>query len=413
MATSTQDMVRPGECVDLYYYDGETSKKQCFPTTQNTKFVQQFQSLSAGSSVFTIPPNQGIQDVVVEFKYNSPGAGTIAIPRGWGYALIKQVSFRYGGSSQYFLTGDQILQNALRKQPNRSAVNDLLTLGGEYYDQATVPTIQNATLTASVVLTLPHNMPSGVGKSHPLPTDLLTQQVQITVELNDPASIFTTVGGGAAAPSLSNAQFVVQQVLFNNMGDALARRVDMAVNAYAFPCEFVQQKQTITGAIPNNTSPAEIVLTGFRSGEVKSLQVWLSRTSDMAAGNQSPFLWYLPASIQMTYAGDVYARYELGSSPLWNLINGNKVPAVDTLDVATPPAGAPSEFLSQWVELPFAQTNVDEDSHYTLIHGKPITNGIINLTITPPFAAADWVVNVSYVYNATLLFSQGTADYVF
>jgi hypothetical protein len=118
MNTSTQDMVRPGECVDLYYYDAETNVKQCFPTTQNTKFVQAFQNPTGGSSVFTIPPNQGIQDIVLSFQFANPGAGAIAIPRGWGYALIKQVSFRYGGSSQYFLTGDQILQNALRAQPN-------------------------------------------------------------------------------------------------------------------------------------------------------------------------------------------------------------------------------------------------------------------------------------------------------
>jgi ABC-type branched-subunit amino acid transport system permease subunit len=42
-------MVRPGECVDLYYYDAETSKKQCFPTTQNTKYVQQFANLTGGT----------------------------------------------------------------------------------------------------------------------------------------------------------------------------------------------------------------------------------------------------------------------------------------------------------------------------------------------------------------------------
>ena len=413
MATSTQDMVRPGECVDLYYYDGETSKKQCFPTTQNTKFVQQFQNLTGGSSVFTSPPNQGIQDVVLEFSFNNPAAGVIAIPRGWGYALIKQVSFRYGGSSQYFLTGDQILQNALRAQPNRSAVNDLMTLGGQYYDQATNPTIQNATLNAAVVLTLPHNIPTGVGKAHPLPSDLLTQQIQITVEIYNPASIF--IGAAVAAPALAQAQFVVQQVLMNNMGDALARRVDMAQNAYAFPCEFVQQKQTITGQIANNLNPSSVVLTGFRSGEVKNLQVWLTRSSEDTPGaaNYSPFKWYLPSSIQMTYAGDVYARYDYSSSPLWNLINGNKSPAVDNLSVVVPPAGAPTAFTSLWVELPFAQTHEDEDAHHTLIHGKPITNGIVNLTIVPPSAQADWVVNVSYVYNSTLLFSQGTADYVF
>jgi len=418
MATSTQDMVRPGECVDLFYYDGETSKKQCFATTQNTKFRQSLQNLGGGSSVFTIPPNQGIQDVVVEMHIAGLGSATgLALPRGWGYALIKQVSFRYGGSSQYFLTGDQILQNALRRQPNRSACDDLLTLGGNFATSGTTPPL-TADQYASVVLTLPHNVPSGVGKAHPLPSDLLTQQIQITLELYPVASIFSVNNGAATPPSqLTDAYFVVQQVVMNNAGDTLARRVDMSVNAYSFPCEFVQQKQVIP--LTNTANSQSVVLTGFRSGEVKAIHCWLSRDGDnnlnASTGAKSPFVWYQPASVQMTYAGDIYARYDNFSAPLWNLINGNKAPAVDNLDITigAPPTASP--FLSVWTELPFAQTMVDEDSHYTLVHGKPITNGIVNLDITLPFTDAtdDWKLNVSYIYNSTLLFSQGTADYVF
>jgi hypothetical protein len=47
--------------------------------------------------------------------------------------------------------------------------------------------------------------------------------------------------------------------------------------------------------------------------------------------------------------------------------------------------------------------------------GKPITNGIINLTFNMPTglsAAADYKLHISYVYNAVLTFSQGTCDYV-
>lgn len=414
MATSTQDMVRPGECVDVYYYDSETSKKQCFPTTQNTKFVQAFQNLTGGSQVFTIPPNQGVQDIVVEMVIAGLGAQVgLALPRGWGYALIKQVSFRYGGSSQYFMTGDQLLQLALRRQPNRQAANDILTLGGNYASSATVPDL-SVNQYAAVVLTLPHSIPSGVAKQNPLPSDLLTQQIQITLELNPISSIFTTNAGGSAPPTqLSAGQFVLQQVLFNNMGDALARRVDMAVNAYSYPCEFVQQKQTI--ALQNTANPQEVVLTGFRSGEVKAIHCWLTRTTDSSTpgAGYNPFLWYLPLLIQMTYAGDVYARYENASSPLWNLINGNKSPVVDNLDITNGAPPTTTNFTSTWVELPFAQTYMEEDAHKMLIHGKPITNGIVNLTVQTPSAQADWVLNVSYIYNSTLLFSQGTADYVF
>lgn len=418
-STSTQEMVRPGESVDLYYYDGETHKKQAFPTTLNTKYIQQFNNLTGGSSVFTIPPQNGIQDVVVEFRFaglsqSAPAQASLALPRGWGYALIKQVSFRYGGSSQYFMSGDQLLQNALRAQSNRTSADDLLTLGGNYATGADLTADQIATC----VLTLPHNVPSGVGKAHPLPTDCLTQQVQITVELNPVAFVWSLASTGTGVPpsTLSFAQFAVQQVMLNNQGDALARRVDMAVNAYAFPCEFVQQKQTI--ALGNTANSQSVVLTGFRSGEVTSIQCWLSRTSESnpASGVKQPFNWYLPSAIQMTYAGDIYARFDNASSPLWNLINSNKSPAFDNVlvvDGGGGAIGAPTPSLSQWVMLPFAQTLVDEDAHYTLVHGKPITNGIVNLDLTTPTAQADWILNVSYVYNTTLLFSQGTADYVF
>jgi hypothetical protein len=430
-------MVRPGEPMDLYYYDGETSRKQAFPTTVNTKFVQNFQSLTGGSSTFTIPPSNGIQDIVCQFVVNVTNASAnVALPSGWGYALIKQVSFRYGGSSQYFLTGDQLLQLALMKQTTTTAMNDIVNLGGN-----SVLGVAAATnYFANVVLTLPHSTPSGVGKALPFPTDLLTQQVQVTVELYPVAAILTGSGIAAAAITLSSAQFCVQQVMLNNQADALARRVDMSVNAYAFPAQFVQQKQTINlgagtaGNVGQFQSQAGIpvTLTGFRSGEVKAIAIWLSLSDDFqpnTAGNitLAPFNWYLPTSAQMTYAGDIYARFDVASSTLWNLINDNKSPAVTTVayNAGTPPTAdainsAYNRGLTSWVILPFSQTFVDEDEHHVLVHGKPITNGIVNLIVSPPALAtavgtanSTWVLNVSYIYNTTLLMSQGSADFVF
>jgi hypothetical protein len=424
MATSVQDMVRPADCVDLYYYDGATSMKQCFATTQNTKYQQAFQTLGAGQVVFTIPPQNGIQDIVLNMGITVPAVNNCNLTGGWGYALIDQVSFRYGGSSQFFITGDQLLQQALRKQPNRSAANDLYNIGG---NGTTSSSGGAQSVEASVVLALPHSLPSGVGKAHPLPTDALTQQCQVTVILKSPTTVFWGASVASAPTLLSFGNFIVQQVMLNNQGDALARRVNMADNAYAFPCEFLQQKQTI--ALVNSATSQSVPLTGFRSGEVKSIQIWLTNTADTPANQATndPFFWYLPKAVEMLYAGDKYAVFSNGGgtgggsvAQLFNLINSNKISAFDNVSTGNAANGygtgsvpAATSYLAKWVELPFAQTFVDDDAHYMLVHGKPITNGIVNLNITTPTASGSWVLNVSYVYNATLLFSQGTADYVF
>lgn len=424
---SAQELSRVGECVDLYYYDAETSKKQCFGTTQNTKFVVEFNNKAGGSNVFTFPPQCGLQDIVVNMSFAALSSTDIsgrqlALPRGWGYALIERASFRYAGASQFFLSGQQLLQNALRCQTSRSSCDDLLTLGGNAAANTDLLNPQYA----SVVLRLPHNICSGVGKSHPLPTDLITQQVQVTLELKPVSSIWTNVAGTALPNnclSLASAQFQAQQVMLNNMGDSLSRRVDMSVNAYSFPCEFVQNVVSLDLPANTNVVPAQ-TLTGFRAGSVKSIQVWCQDKADVATNSSTgsttgynPFNWVAPASIEMLYAGDIYARFDSPSAgPLFNLVNGNKSPAFDNVTYSVN-AGAivQNNKLAQWLELPFAQTLVDEDSHYIYVAGKAITNGIINLqNITLPYAsAAGWTLFVSYVYSTNILISQGTMDWVF
>jgi len=437
MSDSVQSMIRPGEPLDLYYYSGETSKKAAFPVTVNTKYQQQLNNLSGGSSTFLFPPNNGIQDVVCSFTFAALGTtegdfDNLALPQAWGYALIKSVSWRYAGTSQFFLTGDQLFQNALRDQTSRSSCNDLANFGGNYAVGDNFLSPQSA----SVVLRLPHATASGVNKQLPFPTDCLTSQVQIIVELNNVGDIFTNASGAvlpANAQKLANGYFQIQQIMMNNQGDCLARRVDLSSKAYAFPCEFVQQKVVIAGSqlqfSPNgqNQPVNTVVLSGFRAGQVKSIECWLTNNDDTLINPAArvgttfayqPFKWYVPTSVEMVYAGDIYARYLNGTGQLFNLLNGNKAPAFDSNEIVLAGAaiGFPLPYLSEWLSLPFAQPLVDEDCHYILLHGRTITNGIINLQnlILPSVPSVNgWTLNISYVYNATILFSQGSCDYVF
>lgn len=268
LTESVQQMVRPGKCVDIYYPDPETAKKQCFRTCVNTRYVQNFTSTTAGgTSTFTIPPNNGLQDCVLVFEIaalSGANANGLGLNRGWGYALIKSISYRYGGSSQYFLTGQQVLNETIRNAANNGARDDILALGGQAVDGSA--TGLQRVQRAYVWLPLPHCIPSAEGKLPPLPTDLLTQQIQIQVELYPLASIFSVAGGSTGNPSaavLSLAELQVQQVLLENQGDALARRVDMTTNALSYPISFVQQEVTIP--LPNAAagSTQNVTLTGL------------------------------------------------------------------------------------------------------------------------------------------------------
>ena len=179
LSESVQQSIRPGKCSDLYYPDPETAQKQCYRTSQNTRFIQGFQNLSGGSQTLTIPPNNGIQDIVVSMTVGTLPAGSsgYALPRGWGYAMISRISYRYGGSSQYFLSGQQVLQEALRKAPNGTSRDDLLALGGSALNNAQ---LLAGPASAYVWLPLPHCIPSADGKLPPIPSDLLTQQIQVS-----------------------------------------------------------------------------------------------------------------------------------------------------------------------------------------------------------------------------------------
>lgn len=244
--------------------------------------------------------------------------------------------------------------------------------------------------------------------------------MQITCELYPVSSIFSQCAGstGTIPTALTFAEFQVQQVILENQGDALARRVDMTSHALSYPIEFTQQEVVISLA---NSASQNVTLTGFRSGECKNIQMWVTKDSDTTGAVKNPFHWYAVKDITMTYAGEVYARFDKGSAGLWNLVNGRIAPQVDDVLVADNGAGGGAGVITatadvdKWTELPFAQTYDAVTAHTMYMAGKPITNGIVNLTFSLDDSvapAADYKLHVSYNYNAVLTFSQGTCDYV-
>jgi len=147
---------------------------------------------------------------------------------------------------------------------------------------------------------------------------------------------------------------------------------------------------------------------------VKSIEAWITKDTDDVAATRNPLKWYIPTDIQVTYAGDVYARFDAGISQLWNLVNGKSSPYVNGL--TTTYSGGYSTATQQygWATLPFAQTYDPADaSEFMLVEGLNVTNGIVNIAFRTPSAAADYRLHLSYIYNASAVFSQSSCEFVF
>lgn len=433
LSESVQQIVRPGKCVDYYYANEDTSTKACFRTSVDTKYKQAWNSLSAGTNTLTIPPNNGIGDVLCVLKLPAitTSYASLGLPAGWAYSLIKQITYRYGGTDTLALTGQQVLQAVLSQASDGASRDALMTLGGVALSGTNPTTSVNDFAGANyayVYLPLPHSKPSVVGKPCPFPSDLLTQNIIIQVEIFPLSSIFSVATGGSTAgiPSaLSSAEFVVGQVALANQGQALAQRVDMTAHSYTYPIRWIQQENPITLTTPavGEAATQTINLTGFRNGECREIHVWLQAVSDIPVGGTignvvNPFKWYAPENVIVFYAGQQYANYDYGSGQLWNIVNGS-IPSQVNSTILTQTGGAvvdTTPFAPAWSVLPFGQPCAVPTAHSVYLSGLPITNGQVQLQFTIPAGAptsTNYLVHVSYVFTACLALSQGTCSYIF
>ena len=433
LGESVQQELIMGKCEDIYYANPETTKKECIRTKQTTRYTQAFNTLTSGTNTFLIPPNFGIQQVCLGLQLPASGTATgNALASGWGYALIKQVSYRIGGSTQFFISGQQMLQHAIKRMTSQSSIDDLITLGGASLSGTTA--LNTANNWAYVFLDLPWSKATAEGMPVPLPSDILGSQVQVTVETYPLSQILLLTNSNTAASGLTGLAsgfFQVQQLLMESRDDSLASRENMATHQYVMPVEFLQQEQLISNLSLTVGNTTTVTATGFRAGSVKSIEMWLTRTADAAATATtsvvagSPLLWYAPLYVQVLYAGDVYSRFDAGISLLWNLINAKHSPRftyAGFTSVSGTSAATATTFTSQWVTCPFAATFESANtSSFMLVEGLNVTNGIVNIQFQPPLTVSggitgtqtDYTLHLSYVYNASAVFSQSSCELVF
>jgi hypothetical protein len=423
---AVQSAINPGAVKDIYYYGETNTSKQAFPVVKNNRFKLEFANLGQGTSQFVISPNMGVSDVLCRFKLPAGGGSVTytnaSLAKGWAYSLIRTISVRYGGSSQYFWTGSQMLAQNLLDSENEAKATAMLELGGTF---AVGTDCSGAE--AYIYINLPHNSPRAEGKPLPFPSDLLTQPIVCTIELNSIASIFG--GSNSLAPTglptqLDKAEFQVNQEYMSDSADLLARRVDMNTHAISVPLKYFAQQEVLTIFNANSPANQQVILSGFRAGEVRDILMWLEvRYLTGNRGQTAQWSWPGLEDVELRYNGEVFFTAPGGSSQLWNLIEDKKRAGFEASDVnvTTNPA-TDTGYMSRWTLVKFSQVDIPRDRMYDLLSGKPILNAVINVSLNLPSdvltngvvtANTQVVLHAVYMYNASILCSRGTSEYIF
>jgi len=243
--------------------------------------------------------------------------------------------------------------------------------------------------------------------------------VQLTCEIQSPWAANSVGLPLSAAPgAFDTAFFQVEQLCMTDRGMAIANHVDLNTHELLMPVTFNQQELQVQIPAAALGTSQSVTLTGFRSGQVKGIQAWLTlNRSDTAANAASDaanqLVWVAPTAITVLYAGTIYAQYNSGTAAIFNLIDGTKPTSVSTNQITmgvTPPTSA--SVVSQYVNLPFGNPTGDDYSAEVLTNGKHIMNGLVNLQITAP-TADPYTLHVQYIYNSTLVFSKSSAEFRF
>lgn len=435
IVTHVQDSIRPGECVDMYYPNGENSEKQCHATTVENRYSVSLQSTQGGSSnTVLFNPDEGINHMCLILKLNAPDATNapgLAAPRGWGYAMIDRIGVRYGGSTLYYFDGSQMLIDVLSDCEDSVKRDTMFTLGGQEITNTSAANgwANEAMRTAYVYLKLPHNSPSAQELPLPFPTDLLTSPVQIQITFKRFEDVILVNGNNGAEPPVAyvlpaamkqfdSASVQFKQVHFDDTGEQLARRVNMDERALPYPLKYFSQEifrsQSLLGGVTQN-----ITLTGLRSGNCLGIRLWAKPIDTVG----QPFNYVAPKQVTLSVNGLVYFDAREGQQTFWNLVDRKTAAAWNNSQLAYS-AGAYSSTpaSSYWVEIPFAQHEEVLANENALVHGLSIMNSIINLQVAlPPYDVVPgsgsgdgrYVVSAEYLFNATLLISRGTCEYVF
>jgi hypothetical protein len=225
--------------------------------------------------------------------------------------------------------------------------------------------------------------------------------------------VFVQASGAAALPtSFAVAEMCFRQQHLMNGGDELARRCDMNTMALSYPLKYFQQTTFRTTVNATANTDVQINLTGFRSGSLKSIDVWAAKTADIAAGKA--YKWELLGNVRLLINGLVYYDSRAASNQIWSLLDAKTSRSFNnsTVDASGSSIVAAGSSVAPWLNIPFAPHSEVLAGDTVVTTGVSMLNSVANLVLQTS-STAEYLISCSYNYASSLLFSRGGAEYIY
>jgi hypothetical protein len=338
--------------------------------------------------------------------------------------MVATVALRVGGSSLYYFTGDQILVDTLTDCEDSGKKDAVMALGGaELLSPADFALNSGNSafnkLTGTIYIKMPFNSISALQKTLPLPTDLLSQPVQILITWKRFSEVALWYSSGSPnystlCNSFANATVNFRQTTLQNSEHLLARRENMNEKALTVPLRYFAQtsfRQTVQGSKSN---PQTINLTGFRSGSLRYIDIYARPVGyNQATGQCWNFVPFL--SVQLLINGLVFYDTRDGNNAMWSLCDRKTPAQVNSTVITANDANTGADVASYgmpWLPISFAQLSEPMAFHNDLTLGYNIANSVINLTVQLP-TNDQYEITANYHYACAMMASKGTMEYVF
>ena len=213
----------PGERkTELYYLESETKVDDVETQVLHGRYETSL-NLFFGTTSNVIIPNSGnfLHHCLLSIKL-PPVKDNEFLPRGWGYALLKQITWTLGAStqSQIRLDSKTIFQTIMEMCRTSEKKASILSLGGQEYTSSS----NGESVEAIVVLPLPwSSLATGDCAKLGIDTGLLTSQLNVQITLNPASSIY---GGSAVHPTaMEECFFITREQELSNKHNSLRKEL--------------------------------------------------------------------------------------------------------------------------------------------------------------------------------------------